>query len=81
MNRKYEMNVKTCLQIMLLYFATLPSINSELEDLIKSVYLRSNELEKIIKGQEDVIANQSKVIEQQKELISSMQGKYKDVYL
>ena len=75
------MNVKTCLQIMLLYFATLPSINSELEDLIKSVYLRSNELEKIIKGQEDVIANQSKVIEQQKELISSMQGKYKDVYL
>ncbi len=60
---------------MLLYFAMLPSINSELENLIKSVYLRSNELERIVKTQEAVIANQSEVIDQQKELISGLQGK------
>ena len=84
------MKVKEFLQISVLYLASIQSINSELQDMIKSVYLRAQELEEIINKlqilianqsetiikQEVLITNQSNIIEEQKEQISNLMGRY-----
>ena len=70
------MNAKDLLKISLLCFAIISSINCELQELIRKAYLRSHELEEIINKQEALIANLSKIIEDQKGDIAYQPGKF-----
>ncbi len=69
------MKIKDVFKISVLYFVTLQCTSCELQDMIKSVYLRSQELQEIINKLEVVIANQSKIIQEQREQISNLEGK------
>ena len=69
------MKIKDVFKISILYFVTFQCTSSELQDMIKSVYLRSQELKEMINNLEVVIANQSKIIQEQREQIANLEGK------
>ncbi len=70
------MDFKVFIRISLLHFTIIQSITSELQELIKSAYLRSQELEEIRNRHEVLIANQSKIVEEQREQIAKFEGRF-----
>ncbi len=72
------MDFKVFIRISFVYFTTtgIQRVNSELQELIKSAYLRSQEIEAIRNRHEVLIANQSKIIEEQRQQIANFEGRF-----